>query len=182
MKPVKIQLSTASPISSVSFVDRPKKAQAVEPVSVQCEADNQTLLSAAEALRKSAEEIQAFGRDLFASHREQLVRLSLEIAAKVLGKDIQERNYEMEKILMQALEDSPGGPVTVRLNPEDLKTCRKLLEENHLPGPDKVQFQPDQSLGPAECAVETSRGVIEWRIEEHLKQISSALLEAAEKK
>lgn len=175
-KPV-VQLTTDSPISSVTLVDSPKPSAKTSVPSARTEAELQKVRQAAGALEKAAADIQAYGRQLFTSHREQLVRLSIEIAAKILAKDIHERNYDIEKILIQALEEVPKGqPVTVKLNPDDLKTYQQTLKQEPRQLEDHLHLASDWTVGPGQCIVETEQGVIEWIIEDHLKRISSALL------
>jgi len=172
-----VQLKSNSPISSVALVDQPKPAVKTTVSAAGREAEIQKLQLTIKALEQAAEDLQEYGRQLFASHREQLIRLSIEIAAKVLAKDIHERNYEIEKIITQALEEIPKGqPVTVKLNPDDLKTCQQALDQKDEGAPEHLHLAPDWTIGPGECVVETEQGVIEWIIEDHLNRISNALL------
>jgi flagellar biosynthesis/type III secretory pathway protein FliH len=173
-----IQLSGASPISSVALVDPPvPAAKTPVPQTPSSEMEIRRLRQAAAALEQAAEEIGNFSRQLFSSHREQLIRLSIEIAAKVLAKEIHQRNYEIEKIISQALEEVPQGrPVTVKLNPEDLKTYQQILSQKDAQTLSHIHPVADGSVGPGQCIIETEQGVIEWIIEEHLKRISDALL------
>jgi flagellar biosynthesis/type III secretory pathway protein FliH len=178
-----IQLSGGSPISSVALVDTPRptvQTPVAQPAS--SDAEIRRFRQAAAALEQAAQDIQDFSRQLFSSHREQLIRLSIEIAAKVLAKDIHQRNYEIEKIISQALEEVPQGrPVTVKLNPEDLKTYQKVLGQKDGPAPPHIHLAADGTVGPGQCIIETEQGVIEWIIEEHLKRISDALLSSSPK-
>lgn len=172
-----IQLTSDSPISSVTLVDNPKPTAKTPVSSARIEAEIQKIRQAVKALEQAAVDIREYGRRLFSSHREQLIRLSLEIAAKVLAKDIHERNYEIEKILTQALEEIPKGqPVTVKLNPDDFKTYQKALNQEGCQPIDHLHLASDRAVGPGECIIETEQGVIEWIIEDHLNRISSALL------
>lgn len=177
-----VQLNGASPISSVALVDTPRPAAKTRAPSVSSETEIRRVRQSAAALDRGVEEIQEFGRQLFSSHREQLIRLSIEIAAKVLAKDIHERNYEIEKILSQALEEVPQGrPVTVKLNPEDLKTYQQTLDRKDPQTTAHLHLAADSTVGPGQCIIETEQGVIEWIIEEHLKRISDALLASSRK-
>ena len=179
-KPV-VQLTSDSPISSVALIDNPNTGKSVSKSSTHSEEEIQKINQVTGALQQAAEAIQECGQQMVSSHREQLVRLSIEIAAKVLAKDIHERNYEIEKILTEALEEVPTGQsVTVKLNPEDLKTYQQLLDQKACQPPSHIQLAPDWTVGPGQCIVETTQGVIEWIIEEHLKRISAALLGSSE--
>jgi len=128
------------------------------------------------ALQQAAENLERYTEELFLSHKEQIVRLSIEIASKILAKDQYERNYEIEKIVSQALQTVPASKqIMIRLNPDDLTTMRKMTDANEFTAPEGVHFSGDVSIGPAECMIETDHGVIEYLIEEHLKQVANAL-------
>ena len=128
------------------------------------------------ALQQAAENLERYTEELFLSHKEQIVHLSIEIASKILAKDQHERNYEIEKIVSQALQTVPTSKKTmVRLNPNDLKTMQQMTDANQFTTPEGVHFTGDVSIGPAECIIETDHGVIEYLIEEHLKQVASVL-------
>ncbi len=177
MNPPTVQLQSDSPISSVALIDPPEPRSKTPAPAAQTEAENKKIRQAARALEQAAGDIREYGRQLVGSHREQLIRLSIEIAAKVLAKEIHDRNYDMERILSQALEEVPKGkPVTVKLNPEDLKTCQQTLSQPSSGPPESIQLTADWTVRPGECIVQTEQGVIEWIIEDHLKRISAALL------
>ena len=135
------------------------------------------------ALQQAGEKLERYTEELFLSHKEQIVRLSVEIASKILAKDQHERNYEIEKIISQALQTVPASRQTaIRLNPNDLKTMRQMTDSNQFTVPEGVHFAGDASVGPAECIIETDHGVIEYLIEEHLKQVAGVLLKTKDEK
>lgn len=128
------------------------------------------------ALQKATEKLEQYTEELFLSHKEQIVRLSVEIASKILAKDRHERNYEIEKIISQALQTVPASKqMMIRLNPDDFKTIRRMSDSDQFTMPEGVHFSGDSSVGPAECIIETDHGVIEYLIEEHLKQVAGVL-------
>lgn len=130
------------------------------------------------ALQAAAGKLEQYTEELFLSHKDQIARLSVEIASKILAKDRADRNYEIEKIVSQALQTVPASrQMTVRLNPDDLKTIRRMSEADEFTMPEGVHFVPDPGVSPAECVIETDHGVVEYLIEEHLKQIADALLQ-----
>ncbi len=116
--------------------------------------------------------------DIFAGHSEAIARLSVEIARKVLMQKIQDGDYEIESIIQEALKSAPENTgLVVRLNPQDLETFRQLQSsgETILSGFD---LQTDPSIGRAECIIESSKGVIQLLLDEHLERISKALTKA----
>lgn len=176
MKTAVLHLPSGAPISSATVVAEPPqtKTQVSRP---QPPLPNRQIQQALCALQQATEQVQECAGRLFASHREQLIRLSIEIAAKILAKDIQERNYQMEAILQQALEGIPQDrPMTVRFNPQDLQTFQATGEKNDSDLPALLRMIPDPSVRPGECIIETEEGIIEWIIQEHLNRISEALL------
>ncbi len=140
------------------------------------EAQNENVNQLCTALSLSAENLQNFQEELFSSHREQIIRLSIEIAKKILIKDTQERNYDIEKILGDALKTAPSQQdVVVRLNPVDLQEYQRITNDSEGSAIANIQLTADPGIGLAECVVETDKGMVEYLIEEHLDQISKAL-------
>lgn len=114
--------------------------------------------------------------EIIAGHHEAIARLSVEIARKVLMRNISDGDYEMELIIKEALKNAPqGAGVVVRLNPQDLADFRKLHDADQ-PALLGVELTADASIGRAECVVESSKGIIKLLIDEHLEQISKALV------
>lgn len=176
MKKTVIHLPSAGPISSAALVERPPRP---EPAAHRAAPTipNRQIQQALTALQKAAEQMQESAVRLLASHREQIIRLSLEIAAKILAKDIQEEHYQMEAILQKALEGlGSDQPITVRLNPQDLQTLQQTAANGNTLPFEQVRWIPDPTVGPAECIVQTEEEIIEWLIDEHLKRIADALL------
>ena len=177
MQPLKIKLDV--PIQSVSLTNgRP----AANPASGQTEALGQQIKKAASlcsALQSAMAQVEQLSRDVFVSHREQIVRLSIEIAAKILAKDIHQRSYEIEQIVLHALAQIPAAQrFTIRLHPEDLAVWQQAAAKDTLPSLENILCIGDPSIGRAECIVETDQGVVEYLIEEQLKQVATALMGA----
>lgn len=128
-------------------------------------------------LKSVVARLNEFCDKLFSEHKEEIAKLSVEIARKVLMQKVQEGDYEIESIVKEALKSAPERhDVVVHLNAEDFAQCEKAQQNektgNSLAG---VKFVSDDNIGRAECMVETPRGVIESLIEEHLERIGKAL-------
>jgi flagellar assembly protein FliH len=114
--------------------------------------------------------------EIFAGHNEAVARLSVEIARKVLMRDIDNGDYEIESIIKEALKNAPeNSGLTIRLNPQDLENLQNLQNAGQPPFKD-ITLTADAAVGRAECVIESSRGIINVLIDEHLEQISQALL------
>jgi len=175
-----MSLQLNMPIQSARIIQE-NTEQDTDPAAPAAETqtrDTQEMDRLCNILQQAAEKLERYTEELLLSHKEQIVRLSIEIASKILAKDRNEQNYDIEKIVLQALQKVPASKqVTIRLNPNDLKTMQQLTDANRFTTPEGVRFTDDASVGTAECIIETDHGVIDYLIEEHLKQVAGALLQ-----
>jgi flagellar biosynthesis/type III secretory pathway protein FliH len=175
-----VTISIATPIVSVDTVKDGDGAApsggdgAVNPEAVQ--AQREELMRAGKSLEAAAAKLQQFQEEIFSSHKEQIARLSIEIAGKILQKEIGDGKYDIGKIIQEALKAAPAQQdVVVRLNGDDLKHYEKGIDEKSGDGLANVKLVADANIRPGECVVETDKGMIEYFIEEHLKKVSEAL-------
>jgi flagellar biosynthesis/type III secretory pathway protein FliH len=144
------------------------------------------VIKAAEALQRAAQQLTEFQQHIFKQARPHIARLSLEIAEKILRKEIDKGNYDIEAIIAHAIESSPTSEqIVAHLNPADMAQVKKALEAD--PGSQSseravklsllngVRFFADPGVRRAECLLETPQGVIESLIEAQLKRIAEAL-------
>lgn len=128
------------------------------------------------ALQDAVLKLNQLNDQIFAGHNEAIARLSVEIARKVLMRNVSDGDYEIESIIKEALKSVPESTgMVVRLNPEDLANLQQLQQagDTSLSG---IKLAADAEIGRAECVVESSKGVIKLLIEDHLDQISKALV------
>ena len=140
------------------------------------EAQRAALSQVNQALRKVTAKLNEFYDATFAAHKEEIARLAVEIARKILAQKVENGDYKIEPIIKETLSNAPvRQDVVVRLNPADLTEWQKLRESE--PGEDftGIKFVPDASIGRAECVLETPKGIIESLIDQHLEQIGKAL-------
>jgi flagellar biosynthesis/type III secretory pathway protein FliH len=113
---------------------------------------------------------------IFVEQKEEIARLSVEIARKVLMQKVEDGDYKIESIIKEALINAPTRQdIVVHLNPEDLKECEQELKENPDDALTGVKFISDSNIGRAECLLESPKGIVESLINEHLERISKAL-------
>ena len=128
------------------------------------------------ALERAVSEFQILRNEVFSSHAEQIAKLSVQIARRILQKDIEDKKYDIETILENVLKTVPiQQDIVIHLNPEDLAQYNEAIKDNKPSFFSHAKMVGDPSVGCAECIVETDKGLIEYLIEEHLMQIENAL-------
>ena len=134
-----------------------------------------SLVQACAALKKTAAALQQLQQSLIEQHREDVVKLAVEIARRILAFSVEKGQYSIERIVAEALKNcTTTANVTVRLHPDDLKACRHALEKQ-MADVEGIRFVGDKRLGRAECVVETDRGTIEASINRQLERVEEAL-------
>jgi flagellar biosynthesis/type III secretory pathway protein FliH len=128
-------------------------------------------------LRGVIEKLNQFCDNLVSEHKEEIAKLSVEIARKILMQKVEEGDYEIERIVNEALKNAPTHQdVVVHLNPEDLVQCQKAQQDEPGGALSGIKFVPN--MGRAECLLETGKGIVKSLIDEHLELIGKALKKA----
>lgn len=182
----RITISLEHPISSARILkdrglqscDRPAENS---PGSSAAELSQKikSFTQAAAAISMAAAKLKEFHQNEFAQHNQQIAKLAVEIARKVLVQEVNDGHYKIEAILQEALRNAPSrDDVIVHLNPNDAAFCRQMQEENgsEMFGP--IKIIADSNVKQAECIVETSQGIVESFMETHLRHIAEALANA----
>lgn len=153
-----------------------RQRQAEQTASLQeTQAQKQLYRDACAALQQAAARLNQLCDEMVAGHNEAIARLSVEIARKVLMRNITDGDYRIEAIIKEALQSVPeSAGATVRLNPRDLADVQALQAAGD-PSLAGIKLIADPDIGRAECVVESPRGMIKLLIDEHLEQISQAL-------
>ena len=123
----------------------------------------------------SIEEISRVKSYLYSRTEKEVVRLAIEIAKKIVGREIKADRSIIQTLVRVALSHvTEKASVTVRLNPVDYKF---LMEQNDAlakaEGSD-VTLQSDNSIEQGGCLVETSCGDIDARIGEEFREVEDA--------
>jgi len=144
------------------------------------EAQKAVFSQACQTLNGVIAKLNQFCENLYVGNREEIARLSVEIARKILMQKVENGDYEIESIIKEALKNAPGGQdVIVHLNPEDVEKCRKAQKDrpdNVLTG---IKLIPDPNIGRAECLLESPKGIIKLLIDDSLERIGKALGKAS---
>ncbi len=176
----KLSVNMNTAIASVNMVDGAVSSEAALadlPIEAEVtQASGERVEGICAALDKAAQELTKFHEEVFSSHREQIARLSVQIAEKILLKEIGSGKYDISKIIQEALKAAPSGQdVVIRVNPGDLSEYKKIADKADGDILSSVKLSADPGIGPAECVVETDKGMVEYFIEEHLRQVGEAL-------
>jgi flagellar biosynthesis/type III secretory pathway protein FliH len=154
-------------------------AEAVQILKQDLEAQKAVFTQACHALNGVIAKLNQFYDKLYAGHGEEIARLSVEIARKILMQRVENGDYEIESIIKEALKNTPGGQdVTVHLNPEDIETCRKAQEQEPGGVLTGIKLIPDSNIGRAECLLESPKGIVKSLIDDNLERICKALEKA----
>lgn len=132
---------------------------------------------ACQVLNQVVAKLQESCAELFARHREEIARLSVEIARKILMQKVANGDYQIESIVKEALLHAPSRQdLVVHLNPEDHAQCLKAQQQDEQGGAlVGVEFVPDPNIGRAECLLESPKGIIKSLIDENLDRVGKAL-------
>ncbi|MBZ5642878.1 MAG: hypothetical protein LAO19_08985 [Acidobacteriia bacterium] len=108
---------------------------------------------------------------------EQVVRLTLAIARKILNRESQVDPLLLTGVLRVALEKVGSNTSTrLRANPADIKVWREYFAQarEHFPVPELIG---DPELEPSRCILETEIGTTEIGLDTQLKEIEQGFLD-----
>lgn len=150
-------------------------AQNNTQISAELSRQTKSFMQAAAAVSAIAVKLNSFLENELRQHNQQIAKLAVEIARKVLMQEIADGHYKIETILQEAIRNAPSREnISVRLNPVDAAFCRQAQEQN----PDlfsTIKIEGDPCVKPADCIVATPKGLVESFTETHLLHIAEAL-------
>jgi flagellar biosynthesis/type III secretory pathway protein FliH len=177
-----LKISLERPVASVRILtDRgtsSDNASANDADTAELVQKAKALAQAAAAVAAIAAKLNAFFETEVRQHNQQIAKLAVEIARKVLVQEISQNHYKIETILQEALRNAPSRQgVSVRLNPTDAASLRKQEQDSDelFSG---ITIEPDPNVKPADCVVVTPKGLVESFTETHLIHIAEALGQA----
>jgi type III secretion system HrpE/YscL family protein len=117
---------------------------------------------------------------LLAEAEQEILRLSVRIAEKIVGHEL-DRNQAIVEIVKTALRQArQSRTVTIRLNPSDLPIMQAARER--LGRPDQldvnrfIELVADPQIGGGGCVIETESGTIDARLETQFRILEDAML------
>jgi flagellar assembly protein FliH len=129
---------------------------------------------------QTLEELKGLRRNLLTGSEREVVRLSLEVAKKVVKREVcidEELILALVKVALSRLADQ--SVMTVRVNPKD---CQSILHFRESPGHreswhDGIKLVEDPLITRGGCLIETDSGVIDARVEEQFREIEKGFFE-----
>ena len=189
-----LTVSLEKPITSAEFIEESavgiggalpglaqanSAANAVQISAQNSEAQENTFSQTCQAINGVVTKLNQFYEKVFAEQKEEIAKLSVEIARKILMQKVEDGDYEIQSIIKEALSSAPTKQdIVVHLNPEDLTECQKAVQNEPDGTLADIKFVSDSNIGRAECLLESPKGTIESLINEHLDRISKALKKA----
>jgi flagellar biosynthesis/type III secretory pathway protein FliH len=155
------------------------ESEAIQTLRQELKVQKTIFLEACRTLNDVISKLNQFYGQIFAGHKEEIARLSVEIARKILMQKVESGDYVIESIVKEALGKAPANQdVVVHLNPEDLEKCRKARQDEPGGVLSGIKLISDPDIGRAECMLESPKGVIKSLIADSLERIGKALEKA----
>ena len=140
-------------------------------------ADKDKLFRVEKALKEAISDVEQLRNQLTEQFSQGIARLSVAVAEKILMKEIEKKNYDIEKIIAETLSNSPSQKgMEVHLHPEDFEYYKKNFGGE---GEGSLPVVADYNLGPGKCLIETEKGSSQFDIESALGKIEESLKGAA---
>jgi len=154
-------------------------ANAEQILTQDSEAQKSAFSQAYQALNAVITKLNECYDKVFVEHKEEIAKLSVEIARKILVQKVEDGAYEIESIVKEALNNAPTRQdIVVHLNPEDCAQCQKAQQDEANGDLAGIKFVSDPNIKRAECLLESPKGIVKSLINEHLERISKALKKA----
>ncbi len=137
------------------------------------------LVQLCQTVRSLAARLNDLHQQTVAHHRGEIAKLAVEIARKILMRQVEDGAYDIQTIVEEALKRAPARQnLVVHLNPEDLTACQQFQQENPDTQFAELDLVGDWSVDRANCLIETPKGIVKSFVEEHLERIAEALEKA----
>jgi flagellar assembly protein FliH len=128
----------------------------------------------------SLDQLNKLRREIFASSEQEVIRLALAIARKVIKREIaidDELILTLVKVALNRI--AVQTLITIRVNPKDYDFIQR--HQAALPGAgplnETMKLVEDPLIDRGGCLIETESGTIDARIEEQLREIEKGLFE-----
>jgi type III secretion protein L len=113
---------------------------------------------------------------------QDVLRLAVRLTEKILGREIKTDKKAVADVVSTALQNArQQEKLTVRVNPSDLPTVEKEIENLTRSGRTRfIDFVADPRVTAGGCLIESEVGTIDARLETQLRVLERALLSQSE--
>ncbi len=127
-------------------------------------------------------EIREIREKVWRDTEQDLLRLSVRLAEKILGREIRNDDHAIASIVSTALQNARGlEKLTIRVNPHDLPVVEQELENFKTSGRRAfLNFAADPRVSSGGCLIESEVGTIDAQLETQLRVLERALLAQSE--
>ena len=115
---------------------------------------------------------------LYAQAEHEVVKLAVEVAKKIVHREIQvDRNIVQTLVRVALSHITDKKSVTLRLSPADYKYVQERQKELVIGDGWDITLQSDNSIEQGGCLVETACGDVDARIEEKFREVEQTFFE-----
>mgnify|MGYP006307170241 CR=1 FL=1 len=185
----KLSITLEKPIESVTVIDHfaqnpPELSEKQKQLSQQIENQNklnsqlknelEKMSQLNKALLSTIDQCRNYQDSMIDNYKNNIAELAVVIAEKILCQKIAQKDYQITNIITQALENTPTRKdVVIHLNPQDLAQCQQQNAE--ILKSEGVQLISDANIAPAQCKIDTPKGIVETFIKKKIKNIEHML-------
>ncbi|MEW5978229.1 MAG: FliH/SctL family protein [Acidobacteriota bacterium] len=127
---------------------------------------------------RSLEELNTLRKEVFASAEREVIRLALEVAKKVVKREVNIDDELILTLIKVALSRlSEQAVMTIRLNPKDLQSVQHHHSDPAKALNEGIRLVEDPMITRGGCLIETESGIIDARVEEQFKEIERGFFE-----
>ena len=133
-----------------------------------------------EQFSKSLEELRSLRRGILSTSEREVIRLALEIARKVVKREItidEEIILTLVRVALKRVSDQTL--FTVRLNPKDCSIVKRHQSIGNAADflNDGIRLAEDAQISRGGCVIETESGLVDARVEEQFREIEKGFLD-----
>jgi flagellar assembly protein FliH len=157
-------------------IEQAARDRAKIEVRAELEAESQTQVAdLREELAATLAEISGLREEITAQAETQLVELALEIAKKVVGREVMfDREIALTLVKVSLSRLQTHSAARIHLHPEDFAFVNAQRERLNFHG--ALEIIEDRSISLGGCLIRTETGDIDTRIESQFEEIAHGLL------
>lgn len=159
-----------------AIIEQVASDKAVQKAKSELAAENEAVFAELRMrLADTIAEVGAIGEDMTANVEEELVELAIQIAKKIVAREVTiDREVALTLVKVSLAKLHNRSIAEVHLSPEDHEFVKNRLDQLNFRG--KIDLVEDKSIAIGGCLIHTETGDIDARIESQFDEISHGLL------